>query len=37
MLFNDECGYQSVLDLGQRRFPCLVLTLPNESLRETPK
>jgi hypothetical protein len=37
MLFNDECGYQSMLDLHQRGFPGLILTLCNESLRETSK
>jgi len=37
MLFNDECGYQRMLDLGQRGLPRLVLTFPNESLRETSK
>ena len=35
--FNDESGDQSFLNLGQRRPPRLVLTLPRQSLSKASK
>ena len=36
-LFDDECGYKSILYFGQRGLPGLIFALTGESLRETSK
>ena len=37
MFFNDECGDESLLNLGERRLPRLVLRLSGQLLSETSK
>src|SRR5579863_3669680 len=34
MFFDDECGDESLLNLSQRRLPCLILRLASQLLRK---
>ena len=36
-LFDDEGGHESILDLGERRFPHVLVTLTYQSLCQTAK